>query len=848
MKKYLLLFLCVLSSQMLTAQTVGPLIQTQWDQGEPYNSMCPEKDGQHCLTSCGATAEAQLLYYHRWPEHGMGEGYYHVVGEDLVYIDLTNDYYEYDKMLLTYDANSSEEAKKAVALLMRDVAFTGATFDLAESTSPSTSNLVEMLGYDYGLMHLDGGYSTMDDFKTIIRAELDAGRPVLVDGSNGSVGHTFICDGYRDNDEFHFNYGWSGKNDGWSTLEGCLFPISMAITYNIKKNEGGDPGFTLGCNRDFKWLGDNKLYGNYKFDSYFKHELRPQIALAVENTETHEVQYLYAYDKEPGDPNDVELTWELDADLPDGSYILYPVAHGTEKNTQWQKAYFREQCQREVALTVKGGVKTFDNASIIDPVREGAVEVDGLCYELDEAAGTATFTYRNDKYASYFGDIVIPEAITIGGNSYHVTAVGREAFRECKSLGNVTIGKNVTIIGWGAFERAATGDVTFTEGSQLNLIYEYSFYSASFKNVVLPEGLQTICGAAFANSDIKSITIPSTVTSFGSSCLATSSLVSVHVNSSTPQAIPDIFSHNVDDAVFADFNDWIAYGTQASVLYVPAGTKEAYAQANVWKDFGFILEPGDDDNFVASITRDAIEIDGVFYQFNGAKSVARAAGVKGGTKNVIVRDSFTLGGKTFGVTSIGNAFLDDNQYDKVVIAASVETTGLNALRGEIGKLEFEAGSHLKEIGEDGLYNITLHSPLVLPDGLESIGRMWITCQDITIPSTVTKMVSESAFWNITDCRVSWPTPLVVDNLFDSDIDFKDASLHVPEGTKALYAAAEGWKLFGTIVEDGGKSAIHTVSTTQTDNGAWYTLTGRRLNTQPTKSGLYIHNGKKVMIK
>ena len=65
MKKYLLLFLCALSSQMLTAQTVGPLIKTQWDQGDPYNSMCPEKDGQHCLVSCGATAEAQLLYYHQ---------------------------------------------------------------------------------------------------------------------------------------------------------------------------------------------------------------------------------------------------------------------------------------------------------------------------------------------------------------------------------------------------------------------------------------------------------------------------------------------------------------------------------------------------------------------------------------------------------------------------------------------------------------------------------------------------------------------------------------------------------------------------------------------------------------
>lgn len=847
MKKYLLVFLCALSSQMLTAQTVGPLIQTQWDQGDPYNLMCPEKDGQHCLTSCGATAEAQLLYYHRWPEHGMGTGYYHLVDEDFVRVDLTNDYYEYDKMLLTYDANSSEEAKKAVALLMRDVAFTGVVFDLGESYSPSEGYLAELLGYDYGLMHLEDGYATKEDFKTIIRAELDAGRPVLVGGSSGSGGHSFICDGYRDNDEFHFNYGWSGKSDGWSTLEGCLFPINMTISYNIKKNEGGEPGFTLGSNRDFKWIGGNKLYGNYKFDSFYRHQLQPQIALAVENTETHDVQYLYPYDKEPGDPNDVELTWELDADLPDGNYILYPVGHGKEKNKQWQKAYFREQCQREVVLTVKDGVKTFNNATIIDPVREGAVEADGLCYELDEAAGTATFTYRNDKYASYSGDIVIPEAITTDGKSYPVTAVGREAFRECKSLGNVTFGKNVTVIGWGAFDQAAAGDVTFAEGSQLNLIDQYGFYNASFNNIVLPEGLQTISAAAFANSNIKSITIPSTVTEFGYHCFGTTSLVSVHVNSSTPQAIPAVFRENVDGADFADYNDWVAYGTQASVLYVPAGTKDAYAQADVWKNFGFILEPDDDDSFVASITRDAIEVDGIIYQFNGVKSTARAVKLKEVTKNVIIK-SFTFGGKTFNVTGIGNQFLDVTQYDKVVIPASVETVEFGAFQGEIGELIFEEGSHLKTIHEWGFNGPTISSPLVLPEGLETMEKVNINVSDITIPSTVTKMGEDNYLSNLKHCRVSWPTPLVGDKLFGRYSNFSEATLHVPEGTKALYAAAEGWKLFGTIVEDGGKSAIHTVSTTLTDNGAWYTLTGYRLNTQPTKSGLYIHNGKKVMIK
>ena len=33
-----------------------------------------------------------------------------------------------------------------------------------------------------------------------------------------------------------------------------------------------------------------------------------------------------------------------------------------------------------------------------------------------------------------------------------------------------------------------------------------------------------------------------------------------------------------------------------------------------------------------------------------------------------------------------------------------------------------------------------------------------------------------------------------------------------------------------------------------ENGAWYTIDGRMLSSKPTQKGLYIHNGKKVVIK
>lgn len=41
---------------------------------------------------------------------------------------------------------------------------------------------------------------------------------------------------------------------------------------------------------------------------------------------------------------------------------------------------------------------------------------------------------------------------------------------------------------------------------------------------------------------------------------------------------------------------------------------------------------------------------------------------------------------------------------------------------------------------------------------------------------------------------------------------------------------------------------HSQSTIDTDDSAWYAVDGRRLDGTPTASGIYIVNGKKVLVK
>ena len=47
---------------------------------------------------------------------------------------------------------------------------------------------------------------------------------------------------------------------------------------------------------------------------------------------------------------------------------------------------------------------------------------------------------------------------------------------------------------------------------------------------------------------------------------------------------------------------------------------------------------------------------------------------------------------------------------------------------------------------------------------------------------------------------------------------------------------------------GGYSGIETIRSTIQQDGIWYTLDGRRLNGKPAARGLYIHNGKKIIVK
>jgi len=62
----------------------------------------------------------------------------------------------------------------------------------------------------------------------MLKADIDAGRPIYYDGTNAtvspSIAHAWVIDGYKTTDEFHCNWGWGGTHNNWYYLTGLTPP------------------------------------------------------------------------------------------------------------------------------------------------------------------------------------------------------------------------------------------------------------------------------------------------------------------------------------------------------------------------------------------------------------------------------------------------------------------------------------------------------------------------------------------------------------------------------------------------------------------------------------------------
>ena len=158
-----------------------------------------------------------------------------------------------------------------------------------------------------------------------------------------------------------------------------------------------------------------------------------------------------------------------------------------------------------------------------------------------------------------------------------VTSIGSRAFFSCTGLKKVTIGNSVKSIGNEAFPHC-TSLTAITIPNSVTSIESGTFSSCtSLKTVTIGNSVKSIGSNAFSScTSLTAITIPNSVTSIGDETFYNCRSLE-HVTSKAMMP-PQIWVTTFDD--------------YAMPLYVPAGCKSKYAEAEYWNNFTDIRETG----------------------------------------------------------------------------------------------------------------------------------------------------------------------------------------------------------------------------------------------------------------
>ena len=219
-----------------TRAVVEPLCHSIWNQNYPWNSQCPPcidtlGNGGHVFAGCAATAMGQVVKFWDWPAVGNGSHSYNPDGFDQQTANFGQTEYHFEMMPLALDSTSSEEEIYHVAQLLYHL---GIALDMQYSAVGSGANALSVytafqsyFRYNRDFPQVNAGdlipgygYTNEEWAQMLKDGGLDEHLPVFYTGSDdgGAGGHAFVCDGYDENDYFHFNWGWSGRDDAWCPI------------------------------------------------------------------------------------------------------------------------------------------------------------------------------------------------------------------------------------------------------------------------------------------------------------------------------------------------------------------------------------------------------------------------------------------------------------------------------------------------------------------------------------------------------------------------------------------------------------------------------------------------------
>ena len=181
--------------------------------------------------------------------------------------------------------------------------------------------------------------------------------------------------------------------------------------------------------------------------------------------------------------------------------------------------------------------------------------------------------------------------------------------------------------------------------------------------------------------------------------------------------------------------------------------------------------------------------------------------------------------------------------------------GYNPYRGKVEIPAYVNGMPVVEIDRQAMYACYYLNDVVIGDNVAICGHEAFgasrNLQKVTLPANQAELRQQYIF-NCDDgikeihCRSSVPY-LADESLFNGFVNYDNSILYVPVGTMQAYTNTEIWRNFIHIVEEDVLTGIPDINVSN-DMGAWYTLQGVKLFGRPNLPGVYIHNGKKILVR